>query len=462
MRSSPLRLLLDFDEQVRRDRDQPPAFLHRRDRRFALDCQAQGVPADAAHWLAWIAQRSGPGWATPGSDRLLSRWRAATGGFALAGGVAGIVTMAGLLAFDGGQRINVTLLLALALLQLLLAVLTLVQSLAGWQPWRPLVRRLLPAPDHSAAARLLPTFTARAAQAGGSAFALTSLMTLLVLVVVQDLAFGWSTTLATGAGAYHRLVLAVASPWAGLWPDAVPSLALVEHTRFFRAGPESAGNPALWGQWWPFVVMTWTVWVLLPRLVLTLAAQAVLRTRARRELARHPGQQALAYRMETPILDTGNAHNDASDLPDTRTRVEPVPLPETHHLIAWAGADQPALPAMLQTPGPVYRAGGQSALAEDDAVIAALGESLARDVRPEVLMAVRSWEPPTGELQDFLEAARSRWPEATTVTLAPVTGAADQAPEQRHLDAWLRFTTRLPAGFARVGQWPAAGGPHHG
>ena len=61
MSHNPLRLLLDFDDRIQRDRDQAPAFLHRRDRRFALDCEQQGIQPDAAHWLAHMQRLSGPG-----------------------------------------------------------------------------------------------------------------------------------------------------------------------------------------------------------------------------------------------------------------------------------------------------------------------------------------------------------------------------------------------------------------
>lgn len=43
MTESPLRLLLDFDARVRRDQEQPPTFLHRRDRKFALTCRDNGL-----------------------------------------------------------------------------------------------------------------------------------------------------------------------------------------------------------------------------------------------------------------------------------------------------------------------------------------------------------------------------------------------------------------------------------
>lgn len=46
----------------------------------------------------------------------------------------GCLTMLGLLFYEGGQRINITVILAFVALQLLLALFTTAQSLVGWQP----------------------------------------------------------------------------------------------------------------------------------------------------------------------------------------------------------------------------------------------------------------------------------------------------------------------------------------
>lgn len=81
----------------------------------------------------------------------------------------------------------------------------------------------------------MPLFSpmmARTAQAAGLAFGIAGLVTLLASVVLQDLAFGWSTTLETSADAWHRIVSWVAAPWSGWLPVATPSLELVTDTRF--------------------------------------------------------------------------------------------------------------------------------------------------------------------------------------------------------------------------------------
>lgn len=457
MSHHPLRLLLEFDDRIQRDREQAPAFLHRRDRRFALDCEQQGIRPNAAAWLAHMQRLSGPGSASQANHKLELQWQRIQRGFIAAGALFGVITMAGLLFYDGGQRINITVFLAFVLLQLLLAAATTVQAVAGWQPWGWLQRRLQPQLPGQALTQLQPLLMARAAHAGGTAFATTGLLTLLVLLVIQDLAFGWSTTLDTAAGGYHTLVQALATPWGWLWPAAVPSQELVEATRFFRAAPDSPGTaPAQWGQWWPFVVMLWLTWVLVPRLVLLAFSHWLITHKAGQLLQQHPGMQALAWRMETPTLDTGNQHNDADDLPDTTTRARTVELADTDHIVCWAGAGEPELPQqLLGNQTQILKAGGRASLKDDDQVLATLAQALAESPNPSVMVVTRSWEPPTGELHDFLDHAREQWPENTRVLVLPLAPDANQAPPEQLIQPWLRFTERLPAGFAYVAVLPS-------
>lgn len=454
MTDSPLRLLLDFDARSQRDQDQPPAFLHRRDRKFALTCAEQGQVPNAQRWLEHMAHLSGPGSLASAGQKTLRLWRGINAGFALAGALFGCLAMLGLLFYEGGQRINITVILAFVALQLLLALFTTAQSLAGWQPWRWLVRRLTPDRNSGAATRLQPMLMARAAHLGGVSFAVTGVLTLLLMVVVQDLAFGWSTTLDTGASGYHQLLTTLAAPWATLWPAAVPDLALIEATRFFRAGAgASAIAPERWGHWWPFVTMLWICWVLVPRLLLTLVSALLLRRKARQLLANHPAMHALLYRMETPTLDTGNHHNDAADLPDTGTNVSLQPLPDSNLLICWAGVGEPELPqTLIGKHTHQFRAGGRASLAEDRATLTEIANHIAESPEPAVIVVTRGWEPPTGELEDFLTSARELWPAGIRVALVPLPLHLDseREPQPHQLSQWLRFADRLGTGFASV------------
>jgi hypothetical protein len=241
----------------------------------------------------------------------------------------------------------------------------------------------------------------------------------------------------------------------------------VDATRFYRAGTQASLTPARWGEWWPFISMLWLVWVVLPRLLLRLLAGALINLRARQLLQRHPGLHALHERMATPVLDTGARYNDAKDLPDTQHSTLLQPLPEKAHLLSWAGAgtvtDKQALPATLAAicSGPVLNVGGLASLTQDQQVIARLAAS--RDTVT-ALMLVRSWEPPTGELLDFLDSARQNWPARSRVCLLPLAAEALQplnTASERQLQPWLRFAERCPPGFVTVGDIAISTGLSH-
>lgn len=440
MPDSAVRRLLEFDDQVQRDSDQSPAFLHRRDRRFALDCRDKGLSPGPELWLQHVRRLRTP----LSTDDPLRRWRQLTTGFAVVGFITGIMAMVGLLFYDGGQRINLTVILAFVLLQCLLAAITTVQAFAGWQPWRWLLRKFSKGIPSAALQPLQPMLMARAAHTGGLMFSIAGLITLLVLVVIQDLAFGWSTTLATGSGNYYNLLDTLATPWQNLWPAAVPDRELVDATRFFRSDTRGTADPALWGRWWPFVAMVWITYVILPRLALLAVATVHPGLRARRELARHPGMIALQYRMETPALDTGNRHNDSADQPDTNTPGQLHPLPDGQVLIRWAGAGEPELPdALAAGYRDILAAGGNASLEHDNRVIEKAGQALAGAPNSRAaLLVTRSWEPPTGELADFLRQARKSWPATTLIVLVPMAAEPDQPPPDHQVSQWLRFAER--------------------
>jgi hypothetical protein len=149
-------------------------------------------------------------------------------------------------------------------------------------------------------------------QAFGVAFNLGVLAAMLRLVVFTDVAFGWSTTLVElDPARFHALARAVAFPWRTLWPEAVPSEALVEATRYSRleaayalAGAGRSARPELVGGWWRFLVAAIAVYGLLPRALLLAAA----RLRTARLLARLPHDDAeverVVARLTAPHVET--------------------------------------------------------------------------------------------------------------------------------------------------------------
>lgn len=441
-----LSLLLDFDEQYRRDRRQDPAFLHRRDRRFALDHEVDGSGSP----VAWLREVRGHALTTSAHDPRLRVWRVLFWGFVAVGSVLGVLTMLGLLYYDGGRRISVPLMLGVALLQLLLALATTAQALIGWRPWHGLVEGMLPGrfARREAKAPMLRAMqaplAARAAQGGGLAFAVTALLTLLTQVLIHDLAFGWSTTLQTSGSAFHALTSAVAWPWHAWLPQAVPSLELVEQSRYFRAGGRVVSDPARLGNWWRFLAMAWLGYVVVPRLLLWQWERLHVAWRARRLLARHPGRAALRERCATPWVEHA-APVDAEDPrePAAARHDGLVALRPAATVIRWAGAGDD-VDLSRHVPGgsaQVFDAGGAASLDDDAQTV-----RRAAAVGGIATVLVRGWEPPTGELADFL-APLCDASGITRVQLLPLAAgdgppAAVGAPV---LAQWHRFVERLDA-----------------
>ncbi len=107
-------------------------------------------------------------------------------------------------------------------------------------------------------------------QLAGLSFSLAATSTALALVVFTDLAFGWSTTLDVATDQAHRLVEWVSWPWRPWAGDAVPSVVLVEESRFFRldSGDPVAVTAGRLTGWWPFLLMSLLTYGVLPRCAL--------------------------------------------------------------------------------------------------------------------------------------------------------------------------------------------------
>ena len=331
--------LIDLEAQLARDRDAPQGALEERDRALL-----QGPPPGderggelLRRWLAALRERE-PGLLFPGRtiSRALSGVRVALAALGLTIGWGAATALLGytgehpvnvwdvLLAFVGVQLVLLLFLVA----ALLFPIATLGAPLFGVfrevvgalyrrlaartagparaEEWRALWHRLRS--RRSLYHHVEPWLLLGATQTFGVAFNVGALLGCLRLVVFSDIAFAWSTTLVDlDAARFHALVGALARPWAWLWPDAVPSLALVEATRYSRlegaylqhAGPGRAVDPALVGGWWRYLVAAIATYGLLPRAI----ALAVARLRAARLMARLPLDDAEVARTVRRIVE---------------------------------------------------------------------------------------------------------------------------------------------------------------
>jgi len=487
---------LDLLSLLRLDEGARDSDLRRRDR--AVGACVQASPTRPERWLvAWVTARraefaaSGDASGQDTADAV--RWSATL--LSVAGLLFGGAAALGALSFQPQGRINVVAVLGVLVgLPTMLFVLALLNALPT--RWRRLLPLIGPEPEGGGwlqparwALRALPASTRErlasvfgrgqaierlaapvqrwlllsASQGAAVAFQLGALATTLSLVVVSDLSFGWSTTLNVDPASVHRVTTLISAPWSGLWPEAVPSIELLERTRFFRiaSAPAPGVAPELYGRWWRFVVAALVSYGLLPRLVFFVFVRARLRHCLVRAMLDVPGARRLLRRMQDPLVETlGSASSDgerAQALYDVQAaQNDSPPWPEEPVVISWADAVQPdefaAFTADALTP---IAAGGRLA-PRDDLDAAARAASIATEQDRPVAIVVRAFEPPMLEFIDFLAELRRQLGDGREIVVGLAhANAAQEGVWRRQLaatgDPWLRCTCHVPSGSLRAG-----------
>ena len=225
-----------------------------------------------------------------------------------------------------------------------------------------------------------------------------------LLLLVTDLAFGWSSTLLDAGAGPLALLQWLAWPWQYLWPEAVPDPALMEATRYVRIDPQ-AGTVNRAGDWWPFLMASLVFYNLLPRGLL--AAFSYWRWR------RWQIQKSQAE-LSTPNLSNGDRTQTPPPL-----RQEPLADWETAVRVNWE-LESDALPAL-----------GNAGWREDQKTLQALLAS-----SPErLLWCVAANRSPLAELSDLIARAAVRG--VREQGLIAITDC--QTREHRHLASWRRF-----------------------
>jgi hypothetical protein len=486
--------LIDLEVQLARDRESDRAELSARDRTLlAGDAPApRSRQALLARWLGSL-RAAEPGQPHPGRavEGALKGLRSA---LVLLGLVLGWGAATALLRYSGGEPVNVwDFLLAFVGLQLLLFVLLLASFFlpiaALGEPLIGLFRGLVAAVYPRLAARAMGWTGGRLAewqslwhrlrsrrslyhqvepwvllgltQAFGVAFNVGALLGCLRLIVFSDIAFSWSTTLVQlDAARFHAILHALAAPFGWLWPDADPSRALVEATRYSRlegayvqSGARRAAHPEMVGGYWPFLIGSLAFYGLLPRCV-TLAIASIRRNRL---LARLPLDDAettrLLQRLEEPEVETGRSGSDAPP-PPAPSPVAQVAAPAGTRCIVVLWRDVPSgkeLEAAIArqtrcTVSAVHAAGGRDY--EGDAVDWA---RLADGSDPLVLVA-EGWEAPDrAVLRLISELRRALGPRRhLLVLLAQVDGSAVRPSPASEVRLWHEGLSRLEDPYLAV------------
>ncbi|MCF6263012.1 MAG: DUF2868 domain-containing protein [Xanthomonadales bacterium] len=457
--------------------------LHARDRAIALtrdDPEISDAEGQLSYWLSKLVTAEDQRLAA----EIVSGHRLIRIGISLLGVLFGWLAIMGLFQYDGQNRVNlVYLLVVLVGLQLSLTGLTLIamlpQSIArclpGFSSFQQLLRwfspgrlqklfsRFMPASEHESILQLLGRQQKIYAGIGkwqvfgwaqlfGVVFNMAALLSVFVLIASRDIAFGWSSTLDIDPIAILAVTNVLSWPWHVWLPIAVPDLQLIEASHYFRL-QNTAGevSPEVLGHWWPFVMLCLVFYGLLPRLLLLLFCKTQLRSAYVYTLQHFPGRQELLTRLNSAVIETrASEHERNIDTLIAETDIlKPQRISEALILINWAGFEFENTQLLNEfltigqlTMKTMFRAGINCSLKDDEQVITEIGKL---DALAPIGIILKAWEPPLGELADFIADLRKTGSPQRMIYLLPlaIKSQAMVEVENYDLQEWQRFTRQL-------------------
>ena len=355
----------------------------------------------------------------------------------------GLFSGIGLLHYSGDEPVNLIYFLAMVcLLPLVTMILSIMAMLRANQShsmlvhispayWMEQIILLLPR-HHQEQINMLKInpllanwIVLKRSQLLALSFSLGLFLALIGVVVSRDIAFAWSTTLDISPESFHYIISLLALPWSEFLPQAVPSLELIEKSQYFRLGGKLdsnlVSNAALLGLWWKFLAMATLFYALILRFGLYLFASFSLRRAIERSIFSMDGIRELLHQMQEPLVTTQAQEQEPSMQISKEKSIETIKQLDSNYttVIGWA-IDESMLEILIAqepiTANNSYLAGGLNSLKEDQNII--------DKVKGNILLYVKSWEPPTMDFIDFLEDLSQRT--RGEITLYPIGTVDDE------------------------------------
>jgi hypothetical protein len=251
-------------------------------------------------------------------------------------------------------------------------------------------------------------------QIAAIAFSVASLLSYFVMLLISDVNFVWRSTLIDTA-TLHQILQFIAIPWQFL-DSAQPSLELLSKTqdsRLLNSYPASEYHSA----WWQFIFAVQLVYSILVRGLLLAITAAIFRYRLAKDFALQLLRKPLGESTSQP---------ESFELATIVHQVN-----QSIMVCNWGGFNEAIVTHFTGLPFDPDRfvsAGPNASLAE---------RKVAERWQGEQLVLVKSWEPPMGELADFLENSSG--------FISPINLKSNQLSRIRrqHLEEWQRFANKL-------------------
>jgi hypothetical protein len=365
----------------------------------------------------------------------------------------GLLAGMGLLSYSGHEPVNVIYFIAVAifipLFTMLLTLLAMLRAsskesvLVHLSPafWMEKMLGFLPGnvQEHIKALQINPLLAnwiiIRRAQIIVLFFSFGLLLSLLGVVVTKDIAFAWSTTLHISPETFHDFLHTIAFPWRDIVPSAVPSLELIEQSQYFRLGDklddEMISHASKLGEWWKFLAFSTLFYAIFLRFGMLILASFGFSSAVKQSLLTLKGTPRLLREINEPIISTHAKRGEKAFISDEGSYANIVNrLDASYDVIqGWAIPHDELLvlgDSMKIISPKHFEVGGANSFEDDSEVIF--------NSHGEVLLFVKSWEPPTMDFIDYLAELTGKVDKVIVVPIGTVENHYETTPKE--IDVW--------------------------
>jgi len=268
-------------------------------------------------------------------------------------------------------------------------------------------------------------------------FYIAMLLALLMVVTTQDIAFAWSTTLNISSVEFAKVIHFISQPWKDIAPYAVPSQELIEASRLFRLGAKLSSDmiqhASTLGEWWKFLAFGVLFYAIFLRFLLYILSSWRLQKAIKNSLQNNKVLKNIVEDIHTPIISTTAQEQEVvkdRTIKVTKPTIDTNTDVEDSIVFGW-DISQDILDEVSKKYSITYKqshiVGSVDSLDMDSEILSTIDSSL--------ILIVKAWEPPVGDLWDFLEEI----PSSVEVTLLLAgTKAKDYQANQKDIDIWSR------------------------
>ena len=260
-------------------------------------------------------------------------------------------------------------------------------------------------------------------------FSIGIFISFLSIIATQDIAFSWSSTLRIEPQSFYSFLHTISFLWRDIFPNAVPSLELINSSHYYRLGDNSLDNVDILGDWWQFLALSTLFYAIFLRIIVLIISHLGL-NKAIEKSTFNLGKPIL-MEMNEPLISTQSdkIENNFVSQESEYSRIEEDLYDRYDSIQGWSFERDELIvmsDSLNKKSKNYFSVGGANSFDDDERV---LDKSSG-----EILLFVKSWEPPMMEFIDYLEDLTQK---ADKIIVYPIGLKEDEyKPKDTNIGIW--------------------------